>query len=69
MEQSKIDRINAFARRVKAGETLTEAETAERDALRAEYIAEFRAATRQTLENTVLERPDGSRETLKKKKS
>ena len=68
MNQTKIDRINAFARRVKSGETLTAAETAERDSLRAEYIAEFRAATRQTLENTVLERPDGSREALRKKK-
>jgi len=67
MEKSKIDRINAFARRVKAGETLTEAETAERDALRVEYIAEFRAATRQTLDNTVLERPDCSRESLRRK--
>lgn len=30
MEQSKIDRINEFARRVKAGETLTTEEQAER---------------------------------------
>lgn len=34
MEQSKIDRINEFARRVKAGETLTTEEQAERAALR-----------------------------------
>ena len=38
MEQSKIDRINEFARRVKAGETLTTEEQAERAALRREYI-------------------------------
>ena len=37
MEQSKIDRINEFARRVKAGETLTTEEQAERAALRREY--------------------------------
>ncbi|MDR0906686.1 MAG: DUF896 domain-containing protein [Oscillospiraceae bacterium] len=66
MEKAKIDRINAFAHRVKAGETLSEAETEERSALRAEYLAEFRAATRNVLDNTVIERPDGSREKLKK---
>ena len=38
MEQAKLDRINEFARRVKAGETLTEAELEERAALRTEYI-------------------------------
>ena len=67
MEQSKIDRINAFARRVKPGETLTDAELAERAALREEYLAQFRAVTRQTLESTVLQRPDGSRESLRRK--
>ena len=36
MDQKKIDRINEFARRVKAGETLTAEELAERDALRRE---------------------------------
>ena len=35
MEQAKIDRINAYARRVKAGEALTPAEEADRAALRA----------------------------------
>ena len=39
MDQKKIDRINELARRVKAGEQLTPAELAERDALRKEYIA------------------------------
>ena len=39
MEQYKIDRINAYARRVKAGEVLTAEELADRDALRKEYIA------------------------------
>ena len=44
MEQKKLDRINEFARRVKAGETLTPAELAERDALRREYIASVKAS-------------------------
>ena len=37
MEQKKIDRINELARKAKT-EGLTEAETAERAALRSEYI-------------------------------
>ena len=43
MDQKKIDRINEFARRVKAGETLTAEEQAERDALRQEYIKTARS--------------------------
>ena len=33
MDKKKLDRINEFARRVKAGETLTPEELKERDAL------------------------------------
>ena len=46
---------------------LTPEEAAEQQALRAEYLAELRASLRGTLDNTVLERPDGSREKLQKK--
>ena len=67
MEQAKIDRINELARKKKA-EGLTEAELIEQAALRAEYIAEFRASMRGTLENTYIERPDGTREKVKSKK-
>lgn len=67
MEKAKIDRINEFARRVKAGETLTEAELAERAALRTEYLQEIRASFGATLENTVVVRPDGTREKLSRK--
>ena len=67
MEKAKIDRINEFARRVKAGETLTEAELEERAALRTEYLLEIRASFGATLENTVVVRPDGTREKLSRK--
>ena len=43
MEKQKIDRINELGRLMKERE-LTEAEKAEQAALRAEYLAEVRAA-------------------------
>lgn len=46
MEKSKIDRINALARKAKSI-GLTERETAERDALRKEYLTDMRASFRQ----------------------
>ena len=64
MEQSKIDRINELARKSKV-EELTAEEKAEQKALRDEYIASFRAMFRGQLDNTVIQRPDGSRESLK----
>ena len=45
MEQSKVDRINELGRIAKERE-LTEEEKAEREALRDEYIAEFRRTLR-----------------------
>ena len=66
MEQSKIDRINELARKSKV-EELTAEEKAEQKALRDEYIASFRAMFRVQLDNTVIQRPDGTQEPLKKK--
>ena len=54
MTEEKIDRINEFARRVKAGETLTPAELSERDALRREYMDSVKASLVGNLENTSL---------------
>ena len=67
MEQYKIDRINALAKKAKA-EGLTPEETAERKALREEYIADFRSSLKAQLDNTVVINPDGSSYRLKQKK-
>lgn len=63
MEKEKIERINHLARKAKS-EGLTEAEKQEQQALREEYIQEFRAQFRNTLEHTVVQYPDGSRKKL-----
>ena len=69
MEQSKIDRINEFAHRVKAGETLTTEEQAERAALRREYIDSVKANLAAQLDSTYLVEPDGTKHKLPKKPS
>lgn len=66
MEQKKIDRINELAHLAKQRE-LTEEELAERSALRAEYIADFRRATINVLENTYIQTPDGKKHKLPKR--
>jgi uncharacterized protein YnzC (UPF0291/DUF896 family) len=68
MEKAKIDRINELAHLAKERE-LTEAELQERAALRAEYIADFRQATINVLENTYIQTPDGVKHKLPKKGS
>lgn len=65
MEKEKIDRINALARKSKV-EPLTEEEKQEQQALRQEYLQEFRLSFGATLDNTVIQYPDGSRKSLKK---
>lgn len=63
MEQEKLDRINALGR-LSRQRPLTEEEREEQAALRAAYLAEFRAGLRGTLEHTYVERLDGSRTPL-----
>ena len=65
MEQKLLDRINELARKQKA-EGLTPAEKKEQAALREEYIVEYRAMLRGILDNTYVQRPDGTKEKLKK---
>ena len=68
MEQSKIDRINELARKAKSAEGLTAEETAEREALRREYIEAMKASLRANLDNTYIQYPDGTKRKLKKNK-
>lgn len=66
MEKWKIDRINELARKKKTV-GLTEAEVAEQAVLRREYIDGFRENLKDILDNTVIQRPDGTKTSLKKK--
>lgn len=67
MEQAKKDRISELTR-ISRERELTEAEKTEREVLRAEYLSEWREGVKQTLDNTYIQRPDGSREKLNRKK-
>ncbi len=66
MEQYKIDRINELARKAKTS-ALTPEELTEQKALREEYLAGVRAMLRGTLDNTVVQTPDGKRKPLRSK--
>lgn len=66
MEQEKIARINALARKAKA-EGLTPEEIIERDALRKEYIADFKRSLVGQLESITVVEEDGSKHKLRKK--
>ena len=63
MENSKLNRINELAKLAKERE-LTAEELSERDALRKEYIAEWRRGAEQVLENTYIVTPDGKKRKL-----
>ncbi|MBR6119993.1 MAG: DUF896 domain-containing protein [Oscillospiraceae bacterium] len=63
MKQEKIDRINALARKARA-EGLTEAEQAERDALRKEYVAAVKASLVGHLDNTWIVDGQGNKRPL-----
>lgn len=66
MEQHKIDRINALARKARA-EGLTMEEEAERDVLRAEYVAAIREGLTAHLDNTYVMDEKGRKRKLKRK--
>ena len=66
MENSKLQRINELAR-IKKERELTAEETAERDALRKEYLDEWRKGAIEVLENTYIQTHDGKKHKLQRK--
>lgn len=66
MENLKLQRINELAR-IKKERELTAEETAERDALRKEYLDEWRKGAIEVLENTYIQTPDGKKHKLQRK--
>ena len=66
MTEEKIARINALAKKSKTA-GLTEAEKAEQQTLRQEYLADVKASLRAQLNNTSIKEPDGTVHKLGKK--
>ena len=60
MEQEGLKRINELAKIAKT-RPLTEEEQAERARLRKEYLANFRKAFQQQLDNTYVQYDDGTK--------
>ena len=67
MDKNLLNRINELAKLAKE-RALTAEELSERDALRREYIAEWREGAKQVLDNTYLVTPDGKKHKLEKRK-
>ena len=65
MTEERIARLNELARKSKTI-GLTEEEKAEQAGLRAEYVAAMKQSLRSQLDSTVIVRPDGTRQPLKK---
>lgn len=68
MEKKDIERINELAKK-KRTVGLSQAELDEQQRLYKQYIEEFRANTRATLENVYIEQEDGSYQKLRQKTS
>ena len=66
MTNEKIARINELARKSKTT-GLAEAEKAEQQALRQEYVADVKASLRAQLNNTSIQEPDGTIHKIGKK--
>ena len=66
METERVKRINELAKKAKT-EGLTPEETEERDRLRQEYLAAFRANLTAQLDNTYIVDPRGNKRKLQKK--
>lgn len=67
-DQKKLDRINELAKKNKS-EGLTEVEIKEREELRKEYLANFRAHFRSRLDQVKVVSPEEYEEHMKNKKN
>lgn len=67
MDQGNLSRINELAKIAKE-RPLTNEEAAERSERRQKYLEAFRASFRNQLDHTVIQREDGTKEPLKRKK-
>ncbi len=60
MNEEKIQRINVLYKKSKSEEGLTPEEAVEQQALRREYIEDFKRNLRGTLDNVDIKEKDGS---------
>jgi uncharacterized protein YnzC (UPF0291/DUF896 family) len=65
MTEEQVARINELYHKSKSPEGLTEAEKKEQAKLRQDYLQSIRTNLKQTLDNTVVEYPDGTVKNLK----
>ena len=68
LEQKKLDRLNFLARKSK-NTLLSSEELAEQKLLRDEYREDFKRGLLGILDNTSIQRPDGSIEKITKKEN
>ncbi|MBQ4434560.1 MAG: DUF896 domain-containing protein [Clostridia bacterium] len=68
MTKEQIERINVLARLSRERE-LIEEELEEQRVLRRQYIDEFKANLKATLDNTYIQEPDGTKRKLKQKET
>ncbi|MBS4960553.1 MAG: DUF896 domain-containing protein [Clostridiales bacterium] len=66
MDEKMIQRINELAKKAKI-DGLTEEEKQEQEKLRKEYLRQFRLGFQGVLENTYIQRPDGTKIKIQKK--
>jgi uncharacterized protein YnzC (UPF0291/DUF896 family) len=67
LDKDKIERLNRLAKAKKSG-AITDEELSELEALRSEYLKNFRASFKQQVENTKVIDPEGTDVTPEKLK-
>ena len=66
MDEKKIARINALAKKARTPEGLTPAEKEEQGALRRRYIDSFKRSLVRQLDNTYVVEPNGEKHKLQR---